>query len=96
MDQDQLERLGRLNRYQIAGLAILTSTMAATAVLFTLRRFLFPHATSDTDGVTENKVSDNLTVPDHFSESLTVPGSTFTGPEILASDGSEGRSPEGV
>ena len=35
-------------------------------------------------------------VPHHFTETLLVPGYTFTGEQILEQDDADGRSPEGV
>jgi hypothetical protein len=52
MDQTTTERLGRLNMFQIAGAAFVTSTLAAVAVLLLSRRFLGAHPSGDGQGAT--------------------------------------------
>ena len=112
MDQPTVDRLGRLNRYQIAALAFITSAVAAVAVLLAIRRFLFTQTPESSvapaaDRRAEDTFSDSMEQPDtpeamgtaiphHFSEDLIVPGLTKTGPEILQDDDQDGRSPEGV
>ncbi|HLJ67420.1 MAG TPA: hypothetical protein VKX16_08675 [Chloroflexota bacterium] len=91
------QKLGTLNAYQVAGLAVLTSTVAAIAVLIALRRFIAP---APAEPGSRGKVSlsgrGRSGVPHHFSEELIVPGFTETGAQVLAEDESSGRSPEGV
>jgi hypothetical protein len=52
MDQTTTDRLGRLNMFQIAGAAFVTSTLAAVAVLLLSRRFLVAHPAADGEGAT--------------------------------------------
>jgi hypothetical protein len=52
MDQTMTDRLGRLNMFQIAGAAFVTSTVAAVAVLLLSRRFLGARPSPDGDGAT--------------------------------------------
>jgi hypothetical protein len=96
MDREQLERLGRLNKYQIAGIAVVTSTFAAVAVLLGLRRFLFSPGTAKRNEFPDGAREGESSVPNHFTESLTVPGFTHTGVDIATQAETEGRSPEGV
>lgn len=112
MNQPTLDRLGRLNGFQIAALAFLTSATAAVAVLLTLRRFLFARAPEQSDDPDsgpdaaqapsydmqqpETPEAMATVVPHHFSENLVVPGLTKTGLEILQDDDRNGKSPEGV
>jgi hypothetical protein len=98
MSREKLIGLGRLNAYQIAGLSVVTSTVAALAVLFSVRRWFLHRA----DGVDETvlvearRAADKRHAPDHFSENFLVQGITHTGTEILQEDGRKGHSSEGV
>ncbi len=103
MDQPKTARLARLNAYQVAGLAIVSSAVAAGAVLLLMRRFVFrPQSRQETLPTGEPEVqpavetSAPTETPHHFSENLIVPGKTATGTEISEQDARDGRSPEGV
>lgn len=101
MNQDSIDKLSDLNKYQIAGLALLGSTLAALSVIFTLRRFglvsrrVTPEAV-DGPGQTPDGAAMSSEIPNHFSEDLLVPGLTYTGAEVQQQDDHDGRSPEGV
>ncbi len=101
MNQDGIDKLSDLNKYQIAGLALLGSTLAALSVIFTLRRFglvsrrVAPEA-MDAPGQTPDGAVMSSEIPHHFSEDLLVPGLTYTGAEVQQQDDHDGRSPEGV
>ncbi len=101
MNQDSIDKLSELNKYQIAGLAVLGSTLAALSVVFTLRRFgligrhVAPEAV-DGPGQTPAGAIMSSEIPHHFSEDLLVPGLTYTGAEVQQQDDHDGRSPEGV
>ncbi|MDQ2745517.1 MAG: hypothetical protein M3Z66_24935 [Chloroflexota bacterium] len=101
MNQDSIDKLSELNKYQIAGLAVLGSTLAALSVVFTLRRFglvrrrAAPDAV-DAPGQTPTGAAMSSEIPQHFSEDLLVPGITYTGAEVQQQDDHDGRSPEGV
>jgi hypothetical protein len=97
MSREKLIGLGRLNAYQIAGLSVVTSTVAALAVLFSVRRFLHRSGGVEEPALAEaHQAADKPHVQDHFSENLLVRDITHTGAEILAEDGRKGRSSEGV
>jgi hypothetical protein len=97
MDQHSAGTLGRLNSYQVAGLAVLTSAIAAGAVLIIMRRFVFQTPDgSETSRQEAERTMSGAEIPTHFSEDLIIPGKTATGPEIEDQDATEGRSPEGV
>ena len=90
-------KLGTLNAYQIAGLAVLTSTAAAITVLLAMRRFAGRTpvgAASARDSAPGEAMA--AQIPHHFSENLLVPGFTETGAQVLEDDDRLGRSPEGV
>lgn len=95
MDRKHIATLARLKPYQIAGLAILTSTAASVGVLVALRRYVFPKVSPPPDSP-EADLNASKGVSPHFSEELTVPGFTHTGEEILEEDNRHGRSAEGV
>lgn len=108
MRANKLDRLARLNAYQLAGVAVATSTGVALAVLLALRRFLFTPAASARADEPETPVSARHSdgapyapqwveaVPHHFTEELVVPGLTQTGEQVLREDMRNGRSREGV
>lgn len=98
------DRLARLNGYQIAGVAAVTSTVAAVIVLLAVRRIVKSWAARvlerqgdpvrDPGHVTEATMEQP--VPDHFSETIIIPGLTETGSEIAQQDATDGHAPEGV
>jgi hypothetical protein len=99
MEQEKVDRLAALNGFQLAALALLASSAAALGVLFALRRLgivgarpIPPEAA--TQPAVPHEGSD--VTPTHFSETLIVPGVTFTGGEVAEQDLTDGRSPEGV
>jgi hypothetical protein len=98
METQQPSKLARLNAYQIAGLALLTSTVAAVSVLIAIRFALNDDASvekpREPDLATDTRT--NGRTPDHFSEDSVVRGFTGTGPDVLRQDAERGRSPEGV
>ncbi len=101
MNQDNIDKLSELNKYQIAGLAVLGSTLAALSVVFTLRRLGLvrrPAAPDAVDGPAQTPEGAVMSteIPHHFSEDLLVPGLTYTGAEVQQQDDHDGRSPEGV
>lgn len=99
MESEKTDKLGELNGYQIAGLAILASTLAALGMVFLLRRSgLLGARPLPPEMATQPAVphtQDNGT-PNHFTEELLVPGITYTGEEVAEQDRVAGRSPEGV
>jgi hypothetical protein len=99
MESEKTDKLGELNGYQIAGLAILASTLAALGMVFLLRRSgVLGAPPLSPEMATQPAVphaSDNGT-PNHFTEELLVPGITYTGEEVAQQDREAGRSPEGV
>ncbi len=97
MDGKMEERLGRLNAYQIAGLAAVMSTAVALAVVALLRRFCVPSGTIRRGGTSSATGETGMPeVPHHFSEDLTIPGLTFTGSELIETEDQEGKHPEGA
>ena len=99
MDREKTDRLGELNGYQIAALAILASTLAALGVLYALRRIgILGAPPVPPEFATQPAVphGQEERTPDHFTEELLVPGITHTGEEIAEQDRENGRSPEGV
>jgi hypothetical protein len=99
MQREETDRLGDLNAYQIAGLALVASTVAALGVVFLLRRSGILGGPALPPGFeTQPAVPHNPEpgTPDHFTEELLVPGITFTGKEVAQQDAEVGRSPEGV
>jgi hypothetical protein len=99
MEREKVDRLAELNGFQLAGLAVVASTVAALSVLYVLRKIgmvgsppLPPWAASQPAVPHEHQDG----TPEHFSETLLVPGITFTGEEVAEQDSTEGRSPEGV
>lgn len=109
MDAQNRIRLARLNSLQIAGLAVLTSTLAALSVLFAVRLAMGRHRPVTADVATampESTAPDTVQpavdsemearLPHHFTEDLIIPGFTETGQDVLRDDETAGRSPEGV
>jgi hypothetical protein len=99
MEREKVDRLAELNGFQLAGLALLASTVAALSVVYALRKIgvvsapgLPPWAASQPAVPHTNHEG----TPEHFSETLLVPGMTFTGEDVAEQDATEGRSPEGV
>ena len=85
----------------IAGLALVTSTIAALVVLFGLRRLLGRAPTERLTGTGQTvqpAVDAQMAadMPEHFSEDLVIPGFTQTGIDIEEQDAQSGRSSEGV
>jgi hypothetical protein len=99
MQREETDRLGDLNAYQIAGLALVASTLAALGVVFLLRRSGIlgsPALPPNFDKQPAVPHSPETGTPHHFSEELLVPGITYTGEEVAQQDAEVGRSPEGV
>ena len=99
MASESKDRLGDLKGYQIAGLALLASTLAALGVVFVLRRSgILSGPPLPPEMATQPAVphSTDEGTPNHFTEELLVPGLTYTGEEIAEQDREIGRSPEGV
>lgn len=98
MESEKVDRLGQLKGYQIAGLALVASTVAALAVVWTLRRLgiLGPRQAGGDERQPAVPHGSHGETPRHFSEELLVPGMTFTGEQVAAQDHEIGRSPEGV
>jgi hypothetical protein len=99
MDQEKVETRTELNGYQLAGLAVVASTVAALAVLYIVRLLgiVGPQAMpdgGDTQPAVPHAPGDGAST--HFSEELLVPGLTYSGVEVEEQDRTEGRSPEGV
>lgn len=95
----KVNRLGELNAYQIAGLAIVVSTATALSVLYAMRHLTSertPHGDGETSTLPKARGEGISRVPHHFSENLTVPGFTETGREVSERDARQGRSPEGA
>ena len=84
-------RLGRMNAYQIAGLAILCSSVAAITVLVAVRRTVARRTAQNPPTAVPF-----TTTPAHFTENMIVPGITQTGTEIAEEDAQLGHSEEGV
>lgn len=101
MDSEQVDRLSALSALQIAGLAIVGSTLVAVATLIGLRRLgvvrsrPMEYAGAPTAQPAVPVVT-STSVPNHFSEHIVIPGMTFTGADVRRQDELEGRSPEGV
>lgn len=101
MEQQQTRKLGQLNAYQIAALAMLVSTAAALVVVTFVRRFA---SRLGTGGENSGRammqpgvgLAPDTGTPRHFSENLIVPGVTESAAEISAQDARQGRSPEGA
>ena len=92
-----------LSGLQLAGLALLTSTVVAVAIYFGLRRkpvLISPSLDQSTQHTEESALPERPSratgTPNHFSEDLIVPGLTQTGDEIAEQDAKQGRSTEGV
>lgn len=99
MEQDTVTVKKVLNAYQIAGLALATSTFVAVAVLVVLRRTILSRPTTDDSagtGAAQPAVDTEIPsqTPRHFSEDLIIPGFTETGSDILK-DQDEGRPSAG-
>lgn len=110
-DNALTSRLARLKSYQIAGLTVVISTIAAIAVFLA---FEWKQGTAEItlstqpgDGSSNNAPRDAMQpaidtvvtsthVPRHFSEDVVLPGLTETGADIAHEDATKGRSPEGV
>src|SRR5947209_18682396 len=99
MNRNKVDRMAELNAYQIAGLAMLGSTVAALTVVAARRRTKLFRRGDRAEPVPVQpavSASSGVEMPQHFSEDLVVPGLTHTGPEIAHHDEQDGRSPEGV
>src|ERR1700682_6481778 len=98
METQQSSKLARLNAYQIAGLALLTSTVAAVSVLIAIRFALHDDASVENPREPQPAADTRAQgrAPSDFSEDSVLPGFTETGADVLRHDGERGRSPEGV
>lgn len=101
MDGEKVDRLAGLKAWQIAGIAMAGSTVAAIATLYGLQRLGLVRGWSRTiarrsERVEAQPAEGDATAPRHFSEDAVIPGLTHTGAEILAEDERHGRSAEGV
>src|SRR5579864_24270 len=89
----------RVSALRIAGLAFLTSTVAAVTVLYGLRRLLGTRAETETGPYISTAAQPAVdtemtaTLPRHFTEDLVIPGFTETGPEVDEQESAWGRSP---
>jgi hypothetical protein len=100
MNEEKTDRLARLNAYQIAALALVSSSVVAVAVLLLFRRSKLsqPAVAPEAEIPIQPAISTSapVDIPTHFSEDLLIPGLTHTGAEIAEQDREEGRSTEGV
>jgi hypothetical protein len=96
MEKQTINRHGTLNVYEIAGLAIAASAIAAATVLVAVRRMYRGQELRGSAGMSNQPAIDPEQVPQHFSEDLIIPGFTQTGAEIADEDARDGRSHEGV
>ncbi len=93
MGNQKITERRELNALQIAGLAIVGSTLAAVATLIAVRRWgLVRRPKTEAEG----SMVPRRTNPGHFSEDAIIPGFTYTGAEVEEQDSQSGRSSEGV
>ncbi len=111
MESLSTKKLGELNSYQVAGLAVLASGLTTLGVVLLLRRTVFRAKRPDThdagqswaaptDGTEAAQPAVGIEMPAelprHFTEDLIIPGYTETGQQVSEQDDREGRSPEGA